>query len=291
MAKLNDKHLTKKINNNQSEDLINQSKHSIKVDDKEYMLEQTPLVGAVMNTDAPTNNHIVGDAVSMNAFGTISANLDSPFSPDPTQKIMPNGSLISKFGVHIVIGDGKSEPLPAKKQQPATTNTAAAQPQQLIVKQEKSPAAVSKTKKVESPKKQPTKKVVEKAPIRVKTKKEEEEAQPTYKTIISKKLSSNKGRNKKVLKYPSKQLSVLAGNDPITGFEVTKLLWDYIKKHNLQNTKQKKIINIDETLKPIFGVDQINMLQMAKIVSNNLFDKPYTDNVVTVIQIPAKKKK
>ena len=52
--------------------------------------------------------------------------------------------------------------------------------------------------------------------------------------------------------------------------EVTKKLWDYIKKNKLQDPSNKRMINADAKLRPIFGKDQVSMFEMTKLVSNHL---------------------
>jgi chromatin remodeling complex protein RSC6 len=52
--------------------------------------------------------------------------------------------------------------------------------------------------------------------------------------------------------------------------EVTKKIWDYIKKHDLQDPKNRRNINADEKLKPLFGKAQVSMFELTKIVSGHL---------------------
>jgi chromatin remodeling complex protein RSC6 len=53
--------------------------------------------------------------------------------------------------------------------------------------------------------------------------------------------------------------------------EITKRLWDYIKKNGLQDTKNKQRINADEKLKAVFnGQDQVSMFEMTKLISGHL---------------------
>jgi chromatin remodeling complex protein RSC6 len=47
-------------------------------------------------------------------------------------------------------------------------------------------------------------------------------------------------------------------------------MWDYIKKNNLQDSKNKRMINADDKLKPIFGKNQVSMFDLAKIVNDNI---------------------
>ena len=52
--------------------------------------------------------------------------------------------------------------------------------------------------------------------------------------------------------------------------EVTKKIWEYIKKNNLQDAANKRNINADAKLRVIFGKDQVTMFEMTKLVSAHL---------------------
>jgi len=69
---------------------------------------------------------------------------------------------------------------------------------------------------------------------------------------------------------PSKDLAKVVGDKPLPRTEVTKKLWEYIKKNNLQDPKNKRNINADAKLKPIFKKDQVTMFEMTKLVSKHL---------------------
>jgi upstream activation factor subunit UAF30 len=70
---------------------------------------------------------------------------------------------------------------------------------------------------------------------------------------------------------PSEQLAAVVGSKPMPRTEVTKRLWAYIKKNKLQDAKNKRQINADGTLKPIFGGKaSVNMFAMTKLVSKHL---------------------
>jgi chromatin remodeling complex protein RSC6 len=69
---------------------------------------------------------------------------------------------------------------------------------------------------------------------------------------------------------PSDKLAEVIGNKPAPRTEIVKKMWDYIKKNNLQDSKNKRMINADAKLKPIFGKDQVSMFDLAKIVNNNI---------------------
>jgi chromatin remodeling complex protein RSC6 len=69
----------------------------------------------------------------------------------------------------------------------------------------------------------------------------------------------------------SATLADVVGNGPMPRTEVTKRLWDYIKKHKLQDPKAKRFINPDDKLaKVLGGRDQIDMFQMTKKISAHL---------------------
>lgn len=70
---------------------------------------------------------------------------------------------------------------------------------------------------------------------------------------------------------PSPALSEVVGSKPIPRTEVTKKLWAYIKKQNLQDPKAKRNIRADEKLKPVFGGKAVvNMFEMTKLVNKHL---------------------
>ncbi len=69
----------------------------------------------------------------------------------------------------------------------------------------------------------------------------------------------------------SAELAKVVGNGPMPRSEVVKKLWVYIKKNNLQDTKNKRNINADENLKKVFdGKATVNMFEMTKLVSKHL---------------------
>jgi upstream activation factor subunit UAF30 len=70
---------------------------------------------------------------------------------------------------------------------------------------------------------------------------------------------------------PSPQLAEVVGNKPMPRTEITKRLWAYIKKNGLQDKKNKRQINADNALKPIFGgKSSVSMFDMTKMVSKHL---------------------
>jgi upstream activation factor subunit UAF30 len=70
---------------------------------------------------------------------------------------------------------------------------------------------------------------------------------------------------------PSEALAEVIGSKAMPRTQVTKKLWDYIKKHKLQDSKNRRMINADESLKKVFGgKKQVSMFEMTKLVSKHL---------------------
>ena len=69
---------------------------------------------------------------------------------------------------------------------------------------------------------------------------------------------------------PDPVLSDVIGNKPLPRTEIVKKIWDYIKKNNLQDQKNKRMINADAKLKPLFGKNQVSMFELAKIVNDHV---------------------
>ena len=70
---------------------------------------------------------------------------------------------------------------------------------------------------------------------------------------------------------PDDTVAAVVGGKPIPRTEVTKRLWAYIKKHGLQDKKNKRMINADASLKAVFGgKSTVNMFEMTKLVNKHL---------------------
>jgi len=70
---------------------------------------------------------------------------------------------------------------------------------------------------------------------------------------------------------PSAMLAMVVGNSPLPRTEVTKKIWDYIKKNKLQDAVNRRLINADEKLRAVFGgKSKVSMFEMTKLVSNHL---------------------
>jgi upstream activation factor subunit UAF30 len=70
---------------------------------------------------------------------------------------------------------------------------------------------------------------------------------------------------------PSSTLAAVIGNSPMPRTEVTSKLWGYIKKNNLQDKTNRRMINADDKLRDVFGGKrQVSMFEMTKLVSKHL---------------------
>ncbi|MFO1303723.1 MAG: SWIB/MDM2 domain-containing protein [Burkholderiales bacterium] len=96
---------------------------------------------------------------------------------------------------------------------------------------------------------------------------------PAAKKAAAKKPAAKRKPNAAFMKAmtPSAVLAVVVGNNPLPRTEVTKKIWDYIKKNKLQDAINKRLINADEKLKAVFGgKSKVSMFEMTKLVSNHL---------------------
>ncbi len=69
---------------------------------------------------------------------------------------------------------------------------------------------------------------------------------------------------------PSSALAEVIGSKALPRTEIIKKIWDYIKKNGLQDKKNRRMINADDKLKPLFGKAQISMFELAKVVNKNV---------------------
>ena len=70
---------------------------------------------------------------------------------------------------------------------------------------------------------------------------------------------------------PSSTLAAVVGSSPMPRTEVTSKLWGYIKKNNLQDKTNRRMINADDKLKDVFGgKKQVSMFEMTKLVAKHL---------------------
>jgi len=69
---------------------------------------------------------------------------------------------------------------------------------------------------------------------------------------------------------PSAALAEIIGDKAMPRTEVTKKVWEYIKKNNLQDQAKRTMINADAKLKDIFKKAQVSMFEMTKLISSHL---------------------
>ena len=70
---------------------------------------------------------------------------------------------------------------------------------------------------------------------------------------------------------PDSALGAVIGEKPMPRTEITKRLWAYIKKNGLQDSKNRRMINADAALKPVFGGKaSVNMFEMTKLVNKHV---------------------
>lgn len=93
------------------------------------------------------------------------------------------------------------------------------------------------------------------------------------KTPAAKKSAVKRKPNAAFMKamQPSTALAAVVGGMPMPRTEVTKKIWDYIKKNKLQDSVNRRLINADEKLRAVFGgKSKVSMFEMTKLVSNHL---------------------
>ncbi|NGX31897.1 MAG: hypothetical protein K940chlam8_01283, partial [Chlamydiae bacterium] len=82
---------------------------------------------------------------------------------------------------------------------------------------------------------------------------------------VQKKRSSKRGKL-----TPNAKLAKIVGKEPISRGQMTKKIWEYIKKHDLQDPKNRRSIIADSNLKPLFNAEAVDMFQLARIISQNI---------------------
>jgi upstream activation factor subunit UAF30 len=138
----------------------------------------------------------------------------------------------------------------------------------------KKATAKKATAKKAAPKKATAKKATaKKAAPKKATAKKATAKKATAKKVAAPKKKTARKPNAAFMKplNPSKELAEVVGSAPIPRTEVMKKVWAYIKKHNLQDAKNRRAINADDKLKAVFGgKKQVTMFEMTKLVSNHL---------------------
>ena len=96
---------------------------------------------------------------------------------------------------------------------------------------------------------------------------------PAAKSKASREEHTGTGRSQGLQRAvrPSAELAAIVGQGPLPRTEITKKLWDYIKRRGLQDAQDKRQINADATLEPIFGGKKsVSMFELAKLVSQHV---------------------
>ena len=138
----------------------------------------------------------------------------------------------------------------------------------------KKTAAKKPAAKKTAAKKPAAKKTAAKKPAAKKTAAKKPAAKKTAaKKPAAKKPAAKRKPNAAFMKAmtPSAVLAAVVGSMPMPRTEVTKKIWDYIKKNKLQDAVNRRLINADEKLKAVFGgKNKVSMFEMTKLVSNHL---------------------
>lgn len=142
----------------------------------------------------------------------------------------------------------------------------------------KKPAAKKAAKK--APAKKP---VAKKAVVKKTVAKKAPAKKVVAKKVVAKKAPAKKAPAKKVKSTrkpnaafmkpltPSAALAAVVGANPLPRTDVTKKVWDYIKKHKLQDSVNRRNINADDKLKVVFGGKKtVSMFEMTKLISGHL---------------------
>ena len=113
----------------------------------------------------------------------------------------------------------------------------------------------------------PTKKKPTKKPVKKTVKKAAKKA--AKKPVKKAKRKVNPALMKPI--QPDAVLAAIIGSKPVPRGQMTKKLWDYIKKNGLQDAKKRTLINADDKLKAVFGgKKQVSMFEMTKLVSKHV---------------------
>ena len=135
-------------------------------------------------------------------------------------------------------------------------------------------ATAKKAAKKSAAKKSATKKGAAKKPAAKKSAAKKPAAKKaTARKPAAKKSATKRKPNAAFMKamQPSTVLAAVVGAMPMPRTEVTKKIWDYIKKNKLQDAVNKRLINADEKLRAVFGgKSKVSMFEMTKLVSNHL---------------------
>ena len=141
--------------------------------------------------------------------------------------------------------------------------------------------ATAKKSTKKAPKKAATKKAAKKAAPKKAAANKAAPKKATAKKAAPKKAAAKKAApKKKSARKPnaafmaplslSPAMADVVGSNSLPRTEIVKKIWEYIRKNNLQDSKNRRMINADGKLRPIFGKDQISMFELAKIVNKHV---------------------
>jgi chromatin remodeling complex protein RSC6 len=98
-------------------------------------------------------------------------------------------------------------------------------------------------------------------------------ARKATKRRSTKRAGSKRAPNPAFMKpmQPDAALGAVVGNNPMPRTEITKKLWQYIKRNGCQDQKERRMINADDKLRPVFGgKNKVSMFEMTKLVNKHL---------------------
>ena len=90
--------------------------------------------------------------------------------------------------------------------------------------------------------------------------------------------------------HPDATLAAVVGASALPRTELTKRIWDYIKRNGLQDTQNRRMINADDKLRAVFGGEQqVNMFRMTSLVNQHVMRQPGANaqGIIPVASVPA----
>ena len=133
-------------------------------------------------------------------------------------------------------------------------------------------ATAKKAAKKPAAKKAAKKPAARKAPAKKAPAKKAAAKKAPAKKAAAKKPAAKRKPNAAFMKAmtPSASLAAIVGSTPLPRTEVTKKVWDYIKKNKLQDAVNRRMINADDKLKQVLGKSKVTMFEMTKLISSHL---------------------
>ncbi len=155
----------------------------------------------------------------------------------------------------------------------ARTSKVKAAPKKTKAKRQPAVGAKAKTQARRAAKKQTSKKVAaKKAPAKKAPAKKAAAKKAPAKKAAKKAPAKKRTPNAAFMKAltPSAALGAVVGSSPLPRTEVVSKLWTYIKKNNLQDKMNKRMVNADAKLREVFGKAQVSMFEMAGLIGKHL---------------------